>query len=1254
MKSIRFIGNLITTKFIYVVLLFVTSFVFGQTTRTATVNGNWSNTATWGGNPVPVSTDVVVIGSGVAVTVDVNDAVCSSLTINNGGGNGAIADLIFNSTSVLTVGGTVTLGSNSNRTARITMTSGGTLICNGLNLNLGGSGSGGSFVKGSGTVVLKTNNTLPVLYFNDFNNLTIDGGTTTLSTTTTISGVLTVLSNSTLNRNTRTVSSPTIVLENVGGGVGGKITGTSSLTLGGNITVNYSGSGAISEGAEILGPVVLGVTRTVTVNDDGVNNNDLSINGVISGTNFGITKSGLGTLILLDNNTYTGTTTVNSGRLRIGVSERISNSSNIVLNGGILSTGSGVGLTETLGTLQVNENSTIELGTGNHSLIFSNSSSISWTSGKTLTVTGWTGSGGSTGSQGKIFFGTTSSGLTSTQRNNVIFSGFPTPTIMLSTGECVPDEVLCSGTPNGGSVISNNNSVCGTGGTTNGFTLSLLGATEAANLGYQWQSSTDGITYTNIGGATNPQYSSSITSSRFYRCVVTCAGQSTNSQPLFIGYSATCYCESAATSDADSRINRVQFNTIDQISPNTCQKYTDYTSVSTNVIKGQQYTLTITKGTCSATNYSGFFGAWIDWNGDGVFTGTGEHVLINTVSQAAGVLSSGNTFTIPEYAILGAVRMRCIFRESAAPSSCGTYTYGETEDYTIFICSNPTITTQPTNQELCVGSEMNISVIAESPVETGNLSYQWQVKNGNSFQNIVDQTNSSLIISNITNNLNNNQYRCVISNGCGGTTITNVVTLTVKQPQVNLSVNSNEIQQGDYLWNGLYSDDVSEPLNWYVLGQNGYETAQSTPGSDKRVFIVNYTNNSNCVSESNSSVIPPSTSFNSNSTFIGENASLVLSNGSTLKVSGDFTNLGVFTPNNSTIEFFGETDSYINMNTNSKSFKNIKINKTSGEVKLGGDIIVTGDIIFTSGNLRLEGKELNLGTTGNLVGESENGYAYCDCPSAVIKSTGEITQNQTVALGNLGLSITSAVNMGTVTIERRHQKLTFPVDNEEVNTIERSYYVKDVSGGSVEGNGSLDATLVFNYVDNSGLTNLGIYRRPSGEVDWIEYGGTHDPVNKTVTINNWSSFSEVTIGEKSSPLPVELKDFYGKQHKNDNLIFWSTSSEKNSSHFIVESSIDGINWSFLTNVKGSGNSQTLINYSTIDYGVDMTKYYRLTQYDFDGQNETYHPIVIIRETNTKIIVKYVNILGQEVNPLNVNGIVFEIYSDGTNRKTIKY
>jgi len=73
-------------------------------------------------------------------------------------------------------------------------------------------------------------------------------------------------------------------------------------------------------------------------------------------------------------------------------------------------------------------------------------------------------------------------------------------------------EVACSGSP---------------------FSLSLTGASIGSGLTYQWQSSADGVTYTDIPGAVNSTCSVSQTSATYYQCIVTCsAGTPVTSTPL--------------------------------------------------------------------------------------------------------------------------------------------------------------------------------------------------------------------------------------------------------------------------------------------------------------------------------------------------------------------------------------------------------------------------------------------------------------------------------------------------------------------------------------------------------------------------------------------------------------------------------------------------------------------------------------------------------------------------------------------------
>ena len=83
----------------------------------------------------------------------------------------------------------------------------------------------------------------------------------------------------------------------------------------------------------------------------------------------------------------------------------------------------------------------------------------------------------------------------------------------------VPPYCPCSGTPIPGTATANNSSVC----PGDSILLSLSGDSMASNLSFQWQSSPDAITWTNIVGATNLPYTHYTDSASYYRTEVTCS-----------------------------------------------------------------------------------------------------------------------------------------------------------------------------------------------------------------------------------------------------------------------------------------------------------------------------------------------------------------------------------------------------------------------------------------------------------------------------------------------------------------------------------------------------------------------------------------------------------------------------------------------------------------------------------------------------------------------------------------------------------
>jgi hypothetical protein len=138
-------------------------------------------------------------------------------------------------------------------------------------------------------------------------------------------------------------------------------------------------------------------------------------------------------------------------------------------------------------------------------------------------------------------------------------------------------------------------------------------------------------------------------------------------------------------------------------------------------------------------------------------------------------------------------------------------------------------------------------------------------------------------------------------------------------------------------------------------------------------------------------------------------------------------------------------------------------------------------------------------------------------------------------------------------------------------------------------------------------------------------------------------------------LPIELIFFDGVDNTTNNLLYWSTASEKDNDYFTIERSIDGETWESISNVDAVGNSQEVLNYSYTDktFKRGEINYYRLYQTDFNGTKEYFNIVSIDNTLNQSKIVKIINMMGQEVNDFSSNGIYIIVYDDGTIKKMWK-
>lgn len=162
----------------------------------------------------------------------------------------------------------------------------------------------------------------------------------------------------------------------------------------------------------------------------------------------------------------------------------------------------------------------------------------------------------------------------------------------------------------------------------------------------------------------------------------------------------TGYCASNATSTADEEILNVTFGTLNNSSTcattggpgSTLNLYSDYTATvaAPNILAGATIPLSLQIGTCGG-NYSNAVKVYIDFNRDGDFLDAGENIYASPATFVGAHIETA-TITIPTTGFVpGLTRMRVVNVETSPASinSCGTYTWGETEDYKVNLQSGP-------------------------------------------------------------------------------------------------------------------------------------------------------------------------------------------------------------------------------------------------------------------------------------------------------------------------------------------------------------------------------------------------------------------------------------------------------------------------------------------------------------------------------------------------------------------------------------
>jgi len=303
---------------------------------------------------------------------------------------------------------------------------------------------------------------------------------------------------------------------------------------------------------------------------------------------------------------------------------------------------------------------------------------------------------------------------------------------------------------------------------------------------------------------------------------------------------------------------------------------------------------------------------------------------------------------------------------------------------------------------------------------------------------------------------------------------------------------------------------------------------------------------------------------------------------------------------------------------------------------------------------------------------SNNGWAhYCNCENGYLllsldtAGTGAIIPPDSVRI-RLGANLTYASNDsggmiknedGYAVIDRRWD--VSPVTQPTSNVGVRYYFTGEEYDSLV--------VRLANHASSSTLTSvtdMNFYKASEGNA----FSNPHE-VNGTVLFNGQSrstvhwvyaglglrdhtSEFEVTSfsgggggggaggGSGPAPLPVELIEFVALSKPNHQAeIRWTTATEINNSHFVIERSYNGRDFEVIGHQNGAGNSMENIDYLFLDNTINTKEfkvYYRLRQVDFDG-TETLTPIRKVQFNSNRV-----NAI--QVSPNPFNGVI-NIYTD---------
>jgi hypothetical protein len=348
-------------------------------------------------------------------------------------------------------------------------------------------------------------------------------------------------------------------------------------------------------------------------------------------------------------------------------------------------------------------------------------------------------------------------------------------------------------------------------------------------------------------------------------------------------------------------------------------------------------------------------------------------------------------------------------------------------------------------------------------------------------------------------------------------------------------------------------------------------------------------------------------------------------------LGGNYTNNATMVQRNNTVTFNGTSAQSI-IAPATQTFYNLVINNSGNDITLNAGIGINNQLTLTNGFISSTLPNITTMTSAATVGGgSTNSFVKGPFQWTVAATSA----TKTFPIGKGGdyrpvvLTINQVSAASTVYTAEMFNSAppsrTLPPDLSAVSSV-RYYTISSSNNANLS-----DATVLINYTGDDNVVDPTTLRiaKSSGS-NWINIGGVGTAAGTgTITSGTFTSFSDFVLGTYMIPLPLKWISFTGQLKNKTVELKWQTANEVNVSHFEIEHSTDGINWTPITSINAINGATN--SYSYTDLMPSAVNFYRVKEVDIDGRVSV-SKTIMIRLTNNSGIAVYPNpIVNKTVN-----------------------